>query len=174
MQKVYHQLSLEQRYQIEAFNTAGYKQNLIATLIGVHPSTISRELKRNTPAAGVGGGTYWATNAQRRTTLRHKEKPKRILFCKEMKRYCRRLLNLPKYSPAIISATGRQCFEAFPCHETIYKWIWNSKRSNRKDDKKDRNLYKLLRHACRKRKRGNRNDRRGIYQAGFLLSADPK
>lgn len=45
MSKNYNQLSLEQRYQIEALFEAGMKQKLIAEKINVHPSTVCRELK---------------------------------------------------------------------------------------------------------------------------------
>ena len=43
----YTQLTEHQRYQIYALMKAGHKQFEIATLIGVHKSTISRELSRN-------------------------------------------------------------------------------------------------------------------------------
>jgi transposase, IS30 family len=43
----YKQLSFAQRCKIIAFYKAGYLQKDIAAEIGVHPSTISRELKRN-------------------------------------------------------------------------------------------------------------------------------
>jgi IS30 family transposase len=43
----YKQLILEKRYQISALRKAGFNQKDIGFEIGVHPSTISRELKRN-------------------------------------------------------------------------------------------------------------------------------
>ena len=43
----YKQLNLEKRYKISALIKAGLKQKEIAFEIGVHPSTISRELRRN-------------------------------------------------------------------------------------------------------------------------------
>lgn len=43
----YQQLSFKQRCQLKAFWKAGYLQKEIASEIGVHPSTVSRELKRN-------------------------------------------------------------------------------------------------------------------------------
>jgi len=43
----YQHLTIEKRYHIQAYRKAGYKQNEIAKEIGVNPSTISRELKRN-------------------------------------------------------------------------------------------------------------------------------
>ena len=60
-------------------------QKAIAKEIGVHPSTISRELKRNTPARGCMAGQYLAFNAQRRTLKRHHEKPKYRVFDDAMK-----------------------------------------------------------------------------------------
>ena len=43
----YRHLTLEERYHIQAYKEAGYKQNQIAKKIGVDPSTISRELQKN-------------------------------------------------------------------------------------------------------------------------------
>lgn len=43
----YRHLTLEQRYQIAALHCAGFLQKDIADAIGCHPSTISRELRRN-------------------------------------------------------------------------------------------------------------------------------
>ena len=43
----YSQLSQEQRYQIYGLMKAGLYQPQIARIIGVHKSTISREMKRN-------------------------------------------------------------------------------------------------------------------------------
>ncbi len=43
----YTQLTQEQRYQIYALLKTAHSQTIIATVIGVHKSTISRELRRN-------------------------------------------------------------------------------------------------------------------------------
>ncbi len=43
----YKHLTLEGRYHIQAYKKAGYKQYEIAKELGVDPSTVSRELKRN-------------------------------------------------------------------------------------------------------------------------------
>ncbi|MBN0581760.1 helix-turn-helix domain-containing protein, partial [Pseudomonas aeruginosa] len=43
----YRQLTQGQRYQIEAGLSAGKSQASIAKPVGVHPSTISREVRRN-------------------------------------------------------------------------------------------------------------------------------
>ncbi|MCH8012455.1 MAG: helix-turn-helix domain-containing protein, partial [Candidatus Marinimicrobia bacterium] len=43
----YNQLTLEQRYGIYSLLKTGHNQSEIALTIGVHKSTISREVKRN-------------------------------------------------------------------------------------------------------------------------------
>ena len=45
--KHYSQLTQEQRYIINAMLKIGYSQTEIAKVLGVHKSTISRELIRN-------------------------------------------------------------------------------------------------------------------------------
>ena len=45
--RTYKQLTREQRYQIYALKKAGHKQMEIAHVLGVHKSTVSRELRRN-------------------------------------------------------------------------------------------------------------------------------
>jgi len=62
-------LTQEQRYHIEAYRNARYPQNKIAKLLGVHPSTISRELKRNGSEIQK---RYTAKSAHEIATLRKK------------------------------------------------------------------------------------------------------
>jgi len=45
--RTYKQLTQEQRYQIYALKKAGHQQTEIANVLGVHKSTISRELRHN-------------------------------------------------------------------------------------------------------------------------------
>ncbi|CAA6817820.1 MAG: Unknown protein, partial [uncultured Thiotrichaceae bacterium] len=52
MNKHYHQLTLEQRYQIWSLRDTGKTQQAIADIIEVHKSTICRELKRNSTGSG--------------------------------------------------------------------------------------------------------------------------
>jgi len=85
MSKNYTHLSIDQRYQIEALLKTKITQKEIARIVHVHPSTITRELKRNVGSRGRGAGVYRTTNAQRRTNLRHHEKPKKVIFDKPMK-----------------------------------------------------------------------------------------
>src|SRR5690606_41560668 len=84
--KKYKQLTVEQRYQIEVLIQTGFKQTMIANVLGVHRSTISRELKRSIPKCGRGFGEYSASNAQKKCTARHK-KNKRTLLSKHPSKY---------------------------------------------------------------------------------------
>ncbi len=59
MKTHYQQMTQVQRYQIEAGLACGKSQASIAKQVGVHPSTVSRELRRNRSR-----GLYQATHAQ--------------------------------------------------------------------------------------------------------------
>ena len=61
----YSQLTDENRIEIYAMKQAGKEQNKIAVELGVHPSTISRELARNTGLRG-----YRPKQAQQKTLHR--------------------------------------------------------------------------------------------------------
>lgn len=61
----YRHLTLEQRYQIAALRRAGVNQQRIAHVMGRHPSTISRELRRN-PTGRVYVGSIAHGHAKRR------------------------------------------------------------------------------------------------------------
>lgn len=164
MSKNYNHLSVEQRYQIEALIKSGRKQKEIALIVGKSTSCISRELKRSVPLRGRGALEYDAKNAQRKTDLRHKIKPKRKVFDESMKNYCKEKLINERWSPELISHMGRTEDEHFISHEWIYQWIWKCKKSNRYEDKDGRYLYRYLKHGRRHRKRGNRRDNRGTIQ----------
>ena len=159
MYKSYHHLGSEQRYRIEAFMKSGLSQKEIAIQLGVHPSTISRELRRNTPKRGCLGGIYDASNAQRKTDARHRFKAKRCVFDDSMKQLIKRYLEREKFSPELISNCSPHPMIS---HEWIYRWIWKCKFSHRREDLEYKGLYELLKHGRRRRKRGLRRDSRGI------------
>ena len=50
--KHYSQLTLEKRYGIYSLLKTGQTQSKIAEIIGIHKSTVSRELKRNRGCRG--------------------------------------------------------------------------------------------------------------------------
>lgn len=174
MSKNYTQLCLEQRYQMEALLKAGLKQNAIARQLGVDPSTISRELKRNVAKRGRTAGDYKASNAQRKTTHRHQTKPKQIVFTPAMKEEVIKHLKENRWSPELISAIGKSNGTGMVSHERIYQWLWDCKHSNKRENKEYKKLYQLLKHGKRRRKRGNRKDSRGIIRNRVSIEKRPK
>jgi transposase, IS30 family len=119
----YRQLTLEERYHIQAYLKSGCSQAEIARRIGRHPSTVSRELLRNgRPAA------YKAEQAQRTAAHRRVEKGARSRKIQgELKTLVERKLQL-SWSPEQIC--GRLWIERGIqlSHETIYQHILRDSR----------------------------------------------
>lgn len=154
----YNQLDLNKRQRIKALLDEGFNQSQIARNIGVHRSTISRELSRNVANPDSTGNNYCPKNAQQLTNRRHRDKPKHRRFSEWLKVLARRWLTEEKLSPELISARWRLKGIDGVSHEAIYQWIWQAKHNGHAQDK---NLYKDLKHGCRRRKRGNYQDSRG-------------
>jgi len=172
MQKFNH-LSPEQRYKIEILIKQGVTQTGIARALGVHKSTICRELRRNTGLRGRNAGEYVARVAQNRTDERHKLKPKNIRFKAELKEQAQVWLKEEKLSPELIAAKWELDGNPGVSHETIYQWIWKAKKSKHWSLTRDRELYKCLRHGKRKRKKGNYRDSRGIIKERVPIEQRP-
>ena len=88
-------LTIEQRYEIDALNKHGFSQSEIANHIGKHRSVICRELHRNSDQRNQ---VYKAKLADKKTRDRHKGKPKKIQFTKEIEETVIRLIKMD-YSP---------------------------------------------------------------------------
>jgi IS30 family transposase len=140
----------------------------------VHPSTISRELGRNTAKRGKTAGEYVADNAQRRTEQRHHSKPKVVKFSTQMKEQAVRWLSVEKWSPEIISVEGHKTGKCPMSIESLYQWIWQCKHGNKMVDTPYKKIYAHLKHGKRRRKRGNRKDSRGIIHNRVSIEKRPK
>lgn len=153
MKKTYTHLSQEQRYQIQALFEAKVSQTEIAKIIGKNKSTISRELKRNTPKSRTFKGIYRADFAIRKTAKRQKEKPKRFKFSLQMKNWILKQMREDRWSPEILMIKGKEKFGEFVSAEWIYQWIWKMKRTHRAADQAFRSLHTFLKHGKRRHKR---------------------
>lgn len=153
---------MEQRYKIETYLENGKSQTEISVLLGVHKSTICRELKRNIPKRGFGSLVYAAINAQKKTNLRHFEKTKHIKFNEKLKLQMKKWMEVKRFSPEIISAQWKKNNVDGVSYETIYKFLWNCKHSNHRKNRIYKDLHKFLKHGKRRRKRGNYKDSRGL------------
>ena len=159
----YRQLTLEKRYQISALIKAGLNQKEIALEIGVHPSTISREFRRNNNK--VRG--YSAEIAQVITAKKHKEKSKRFSLTKPIEKYIRAKLK-QDWSPEQISGRMKLDTGVSVVHETIYRYIYANKKNGGK-------LYKYLRHRNKKyHHRSNEYRSRGTIIDRVMISKRPK
>ena len=103
----------------EVLRSIGHNQTFIAGVIGVNKSTISRELKRNVPKRGIGAKVYKADKAQQKTVIRHKEKPKQVLFLDFLKVDVVKKMTIEKLSPELIGAQWKKDNIAGVSHETI-------------------------------------------------------
>lgn len=105
----YKQLDFQKRCQIYGLWRAGYSQSEIASEVGVHKSTISREFKRNITfvRTSLGSWQYKPNYAQYNATERHKEKAKKIKFTKEIALFTREKI-LEDWSPEQISGYAKR------------------------------------------------------------------
>ena len=137
----YKHLTLQERYLINAYRDVK-TQKEIAKMIGVHPSTVSRELKRG---KGKITQNYWPITSHERALKLQKEKSKKANFkltnnvIKLIKKYLNK-----QYSPEQISAMLKLKHQEEISYVTIYKYIYKNRLSNG-------NLYKQLRHKGKKR-----------------------
>lgn len=143
----YTQLVHTQRYQIYALLKAGHNQSEIAQLIGVHKSTISRELHRNKGLRG-----YRPKQAQRFAYFRRVQKVKKLISTNTWT-LVQKLIN-KDWSPEQISGWLKQEKNIAISHERIYQYILHDK-SNGGD------LFTHLRCQKKRRKRYGKYDRRG-------------
>jgi IS30 family transposase len=150
------------------------KQKMTAREVGVHPSSICREMKRNISKAGETTGEYMAEQAQRKTDRRHRHKPKMVKFMRPMKEQAVKWLTHEKWSPELISVVGNKTDKCPMSIESIYQWIWKSKHGNKAADKGYKHIYSLLKHGRRRRKRGSRKDSRVIIHNRVPIEKRPK
>jgi len=157
----YQQLSYEKRNELKAYLKIGLKQGEMARLIGVHESTISRELKRNSGQRG-----YRAKQAQQKADDRKRSSPKHIRFTDAVKQRVEFYIE-QDWSPEQISGCLALEENIHISHETIYKHIWADKRSGG-------DLYTHLRGSRKKnKKRYGTNDRRGQIKDRVSIDERP-
>lgn len=162
MKKQYQQLTLKQRYHIQAQHEVGRSQKKIADSVNCNKSTISRELKR------CPSGNYQAEQAhknalnKRRSAAKATKKSPKLLD----------LINLllgRGFSPAAIA--GRIAIETgtkLISHETIYQWIYLDKREGGK-------LHKYLLRAYRGFRKSRRaKDGRGLIADRVSIDKRPE
>ena len=141
-----HQLTQAQRYQIYALRKTKHPLSEIASVIGVHKSSVSRELNRNRGQRG-----YRPQQAHELAVNRRQKAVPRITA--EVWSVVESLLR-QDWSPEQISGRLKKEQGIRISHEWIYQHILADKRAGGA-------LYKHLRCQKKRRKRYGRYDRRG-------------
>jgi transposase, IS30 family len=156
----YKQLTREQRYQIYALKKAGHKQTPMAAILGVHKSTISREMRRN-----QGGRGYRPKQAQEWAKARKQARVRQHISHAIWKRIEQLLLE--QWSPEQISGRLKLEGQATVSHERIYQYIYQNKR-------RGGTLCLNLRSQKKRRKRYGHYDRRGQLRGRRSIEERPQ
>jgi len=159
----YHHVTRDQRSQIYALKSRGISQSQIAAQVGLSPSTVSREIARNSGLRGyrIDQADRFAkqrrSNASQRPKKLTDEITARIIWCLKA-----------TWSPEQLC--GRLALEGVVklCPETIYQMIW-------KDKRKGGSLYTFLRRRAKPyNRRRNKNAGRGCIPNRVDIDERPK
>ena len=135
-------LTKEQRYIIASLYKRGISKTEIATELGVHKSTISREIKRNASKTGTYNGlnaTIFALERKERFSNKRK-------FTKIIEHQVKKYITIEQWSPEQIVGYCQKHDIAMVSIERIYQFV-------RKDKAIGGIIYKDLRHKLKHRKR---------------------
>ena len=159
----YHHLTQEQRSQIQVLKSMGHSQIEIAEATGVHASTISRELARNT-----GGCGYRYQQANRVATFRRFEASSSpTKMTENVVSFIEEKLTREQWSPEQISGV-LAANDNSVSHTSVYQHVWDDRRNGG-------SLYKHLRHKGKKYNyKGGKKAGRGCIPNRVDISARPK
>ena len=161
MPKGYHHLTYEQRCQIESLKGI-LSQAKIAKKLGVHPSTVSKELKRNSGPAG-----YFLKPAQELARAKRKMASTAPSKMTESAIAQIEVRLKEKWSPEQIAGYFKMNELMSISHESIYRHVWA-------DKKEGGTLYQNLRHSGKKyNKRGSKTAGRSLIPNRVDISLRP-
>ena len=155
----YTQLTREQRYQIYALKKEQHSQTEMARNLGVHKSTISRELARNQGQRG-----YRPKQADELAQARKQQRVPPRIPAQQWQQV--EALLCQQWSPEQIA--GRLRLEGQPTvsHERIYQYVYADKRAGG-------TLHRHLRCQTQRRKRYGTYSRRGQIPNRVLIDQRP-
>jgi IS30 family transposase len=137
---VYRQLTQEQRYLIYKLLKAGYKQIRIAETVGVHKSTISRELRRNVNRRG------YRPKMAHRVAMGRRHIPRRPVVLTPARRVWIRHYIRKGWSPDQIAGRFKVKGPFRISYQTIYRYLYEDRAHGGV-------LYKHLRRKGRRYRR---------------------
>ncbi|NQU33597.1 MAG: IS30 family transposase, partial [Bacteroidetes bacterium] len=155
----YQQLTREQRYGIFSLLKTGQNQSQIATVIGVHKSTICRELKRNR-----GGRGYRHKQAHEKAMDRRNGKITPTID-ESAWAFIKTLIK-NDWSPEQIHGWMQENMAYSVSHEWIYQYVLQDKQTGG-------DLYTHLRCKRKRKKRYGPNDKRGQIKNRVSIDVRP-
>ena len=144
--RTYKHLTQEQRYQIYALLKTKNNITKIAKVIGVHKSTVQREISRNRSKRGYRPKRAHEMAAKKRQKARPRISTETWALVEDLIRQ--------DFSPEQISGRLKIAYGIKISHEWIYQYILS-------DKSKGGDLYRHLRCQKKRRKRYGSYDRRG-------------
>lgn len=157
-------LTQEQRYTIAVLKKEKRSQTYISKEIGVHKSTVSRELKRNKDGRS---GEYKADLATKKCKERHTIKAKKVRLSQVVKDYISECLQ-QHWSPQQMVGRAKRDSQECVSTERIYQHLWADKKAGG-------SLYKHLRNQGKRyRKRGSTKDKRGCIVGRVGIEKRPE
>jgi transposase, IS30 family len=159
----YIQITSGERYTLAALHVQGFSQAAIARHLGRHPSSVSRELRRNSTRYD---GAYRPLKAQERTGGRRSRSRRNRHFGPEELQLVEELLR-EKFSPEQVAGYLSMLGLLRISHETIYQHVWRDRESGGA-------LWQHLRCSPkRRRKRYGKYDSRGRLAGKKMISERP-
>lgn len=144
MERQYKQLSLEERDRITEMQAGGFSLRAIAEALGRSPSTITREVGRNSSPAYM---LYMSHRAHDRAVKRKEGAARRPrLKDKETESYVLEKLSLGWSPEQIAGRIGMEHSGLSISHEAIYQYVYHPRTEERDE------LIRCLRRGHRKRK----------------------
>jgi len=138
MPKGYHHVTLDIRSQIYALKSTGISLRKIATIVGRHASSISREIERNTGGRGYRYKQADTMAIERRANASQIPKKLTPALTATIEKHLRE-----EWSPDQIAGYLEREGIANISYETIYQLVWKDKRAGG-------TLFKHLRHNGKK------------------------
>lgn len=142
----YKQLALGERYHIYALKKEGFNQSQIAERVGVHRSTISRELRRNVRKRRIRRSASRPQLADRLAMARRSVARRPTVMTRKVRGLVKCYLQRD-WSPEQISGWFKLTGRPSVSHETIYRHVWQDKALGG-------GLYRHLRRRKKYHKRG--------------------
>src|SRR3989344_3796644 len=125
MRNTFHHLDFRDRDRIEALWRKGHSKKEIADVLGVHKSTIGREVEKRKGECG----TYKAVRAEDKAHIQRsnsKYQGMKIELNPELRRHIVRELKVPRAPGEIAGRMKQEAWETRVSSDAIYRWLRSS------------------------------------------------